>query len=212
MSVGLSEHDSEPVRGLPAELPAGEVRVWQGAPDWKSLAIRALHVRKIAIYFALLLALVAVNSLADGAPLPAAIAGTGRFAVLAAFALAMLLLLAWLMARTTVYTITNRRVVMRFGVALPMTVNVPFKIVAAAAHRSHGDGTGDISLSLSGEDRLSYLVLWPFARGWEIARPQPTLRCATDSDAAAAALAEALQSSALPRTAQVIRNDTSALA
>ena len=49
------EHfDFEPVRGLPALLPAGEKLLWQGSPDWRSLAVRAYHVRKIAIYFLLL--------------------------------------------------------------------------------------------------------------------------------------------------------------
>jgi len=192
-------------------LPAGEFQVWQGTPDWKSMALRALHIRKIAIYFLLLLVVVGINALVEGATFMVAVAGVGRFAILAAVALAVLALLAWLMARTTIYTITNRRVVLRFGIALPMTVNIPFAIVTAAAHRPHGDGTGDISLSLSGEDRLSYLILWPFARGWEVARPQPTLRCTSDSAAATAALAEALHSR-LPPTGNTMPSGSSALA
>ena len=54
------------------------------------------------------------------------------FVPLALVAVGLPALLAWLYARTTVYTITNRRVVMRFGVALPMSLNLPFRMVAAA--------------------------------------------------------------------------------
>jgi hypothetical protein len=39
----------------------GEHVVWQGAPDWRSLAVHAFHVRKIALYFVFMLALQALN-------------------------------------------------------------------------------------------------------------------------------------------------------
>ena len=45
-------------------------------------------------------------------------------------AIGIALVFAWASARTTVYTITNRRVVMRFGIALPMTLNLPFTLIA----------------------------------------------------------------------------------
>ena len=45
----------ETVPGLPAALPAGESLLWQGKPQWRSLAIRALHARKVAIYFLILM-------------------------------------------------------------------------------------------------------------------------------------------------------------
>ena len=51
------EHEWEAAPGLPSALPAGEHVVWQGAPDWRSLAVQAFHVRKIAVYFAFMLAL-----------------------------------------------------------------------------------------------------------------------------------------------------------
>ena len=66
---------------------------------------------------------------------------------------------------------------MRIGIALPMTLNLPF------AHRSrrpgcrlHADGSGDIAAALAGGDRIAYLHLWPHARPWQLARPEPMLR------------------------------------
>ena len=47
----FSEHDSEPVRGLPEPLPPGETLLWQGSPRWWSLALDAYRVRALAVYF-----------------------------------------------------------------------------------------------------------------------------------------------------------------
>ncbi len=44
----------EPRRGLPALLPEGERLLWQGSPRWQSLAVRAYQVRKVIVYFAIL--------------------------------------------------------------------------------------------------------------------------------------------------------------
>ena len=41
----FSEHDSEPLKGLPEALPAGEQVLWQGAPAWRGLALDAYRVR-----------------------------------------------------------------------------------------------------------------------------------------------------------------------
>ena len=46
------EHEFEAAPGLPEPLPAGERILWQGAPDWRALAVHVFHVRKLAAYFA----------------------------------------------------------------------------------------------------------------------------------------------------------------
>ena len=51
----MNEHDHEPIPGLPAPLPANEEILWQGAPDWKTLARRAMRVRVVGVWFALLI-------------------------------------------------------------------------------------------------------------------------------------------------------------
>ncbi len=187
------EHDFEPVRGLPATPPAGERILWQGSPTSKALALRAFHVRGVAIYFAILMTWRAVAHLADGygaadtamallGVLPLALAGLG-----------VLALLGRLNARATVYTITDRRVVMRFGVALPMTVNLPYKVVDSAGLAVHGDGSGDITLTLLGSDRIAWLHLWPHVRPWKLSRPQPMMRGIPEPQKVAALLGGALQ-------------------
>lgn len=187
----------EPVRGLPEALPPGERVLWQGSPDWRSLAVRALHVRKVAIYFALLGAWTAAASvLSDGAALPTALLSAASVLPLAGGAIGLLGLYAWLIGRTTIYTVTDRRVVMRIGVALPLTVNVPHRIVAAAGLKLDGNGAGDIPLALTGRDKLAYLALWPHARPWRVTKPEPMLRSVPDAARVAGLLADALHATA----------------
>ena len=176
----MSDFDFEPIRGLPENLPAGEKILWQGAPAWRVLAKDALHVRKVLFYFGILLMWRLVSARADGDSLYQALVSAVPLLSVATAGLIVLTALAWLLARSTVYTITNRRLVMRFGIALPMTVNVPFGVVESVASTVDANGYGGIALKLSGDDRIAYLNLWPHARRWQFARPQPMLRSIPD--------------------------------
>ena len=188
---GQHEHEHEPQYGLPEELPEGETVLWQGAPDWKALAVRRYHVRKVAVYFALLLGARVVTLMSDGMPLGAALLGTLLLSTLAVVAVGLLAFTAWFAARTTVYTLTNKRVVMRIGIALTISLNLPLKRLQGAALAAFGDGRGDIALQLLGQDRVAYLHLWPHARRWHFVKPEPTLLCLPDAQAVAAQLTAA---------------------
>lgn len=178
----MTEHDHEPIRGLPGLLPAGERILWQGGPDWRVLARSALYTRWIGAYFALLLVL----ALAGGSTFGAAV-----IVLSAALALGLVMGFALLVARTTVYTLTNRRLVLRIGVALNTCINLPLSLVGAAELRQRGGGHGDIALTLSGPHRLGYAVLWPHARPLRFARPQPMLRALPGAAEVARMLADA---------------------
>jgi hypothetical protein len=79
-----------------------------------------------------------------------------------------------------VYAITDRRVVIKLGLVLPTTVNIPFRLIEAAECRRFRDGTGQIALRLSREDRIGYVHLWPHVRPWRLRYPEPMLRGLTD--------------------------------
>lgn len=190
-----SEHDDfafEPVPGLPAMPPEGERILWQGSPGWRGLAWRAFHVRDVSVYFAALVAAQPVLALIAGASLLASVKSMLWVGAAGAVAIGALSLLAWLSARGTVYTITSRRLVMRFGVALPMTINLPFAVVAQAGLRQRRDGSGDLPIGIASGERVSYIVLWPHARPWRLGRPEPMLREVPDAARVADLLGRAL--------------------
>jgi hypothetical protein len=172
------EHEFEAAPGLPEKLPAGERILWQGAPDAVSLGIHVYHVRALGGYFLAMLALQALYLAGepDGITLRPMLLSIGA----ASLALSLLATVAWLTARGTLYTITNRRVVMRIGIVLTITLNLPFKALASAAVRTYRDGSGDIVVDIAGEDRMGWAHLWPHARPWALRKPQPSLRCLGD--------------------------------
>lgn len=192
----MNEHEYEPIPGLPAALPAGEAILWQGAPDWQTLARRAMHARQVAVYFAILVVWGFVAGLADGTPVLQLAVSSLRLSALAVVAVALLALFAWLVARTTLYTITTRRVVLRFGIALPITLQIPFQKIDAAGCHVWPNGAGDLALSLSKTQRVAYLVLWPHARPWKLGRAEPTLRGIPEAASVAQILGRALAASA----------------
>jgi hypothetical protein len=178
--------------GLPDHLPEGERLVWQGRPDWKHLAINVFHVRKVAIYFALIIAVQAAWHLAEGAPLHEALKSAPALLGMGAAACVILSVLAFASARTTHYTLTSKRVLMKVGMALPMIVNVPFSQVNGVSFAVTGGNRGNIVFKTGGPIRLAYLVLWPHARPWHLAKPQPAFRDIPDVEAVASRLARVI--------------------
>jgi hypothetical protein len=191
----MSEFEFEPIPGLPAELPVGETLLWQGSPGWAVTARRVFHVRGVGYYFLALLVWRAVSGWYAGQP--AAQIGVSML-WLAGLGLAIvgfLILVAYMIARGTIYTVTTRRVVMRFGVVFPLSLNIPYRIIESAGFAEYLDGTGDIPLRLRGDGRIAYPHLWPHARPWAINRPEPMLRGIAEARAAARILANALRTS-----------------
>ena len=187
------EVEYEPIPGLPHELPPGERLLWQGRPEWRGLARHTFQVRWLAAYFAVFIFARGVVALQEGQSLGSALLRSAMVLPLAFLCLGLLSLLAWLNARATVYTITSRRVVMRFGIAFPMTFNFPFKRIGAAGLKLRKEGDGDISLQLSGPDRIAWLHLWPHARPWQFAKAQPMLRALADAAPVATLLSDAVR-------------------
>ena len=200
----MKDHEDieiEPIRGLPELPPEGERILWQGRPAWGALAWRAFGVRLVALYFAALGLWRAVEYWAEGRATADILLGVGALAVVGVIAAAILSAMAFGASRTTVYTITNRRVAMRIGVALNLTLNLPFRWIGAAALRLHGDGTADIPLKLTGETKLAYVMLWPHARPWGWREPEPCLRAVPEGGRVAELLAQALRADAARRVA-----------
>ncbi len=188
-----AEHEFEAAHGLPEALPPGERVLWQGRPDARVLAREMLHLRGLSLYFAAMLLWRGGSALADGRSLAEAALATAGLLALSLLALGLLGMLTWLVSRTTVYTLTDRRVVMRIGIVLGITFNLPLRQIECAGLRLYRDGSGDLTLLLDGATRIGYVHLWPHARPWEFKRTQPMLRGLPQAARVAELLAGALQ-------------------
>ncbi|MBP9182200.1 MAG: PH domain-containing protein [Fuscovulum sp.] len=187
------DFDFEPRPGIPAPLPASEEILWQGSPVPRQLAREAYKVNWIAGYMVLIALWKAGATLAD-ASLGQAVAVLIPYLVLAGAAYLVVLFLAWMQARATIYTITTARVILRVGAALPVTYTIPFTCIETAALTTvPTNGTGTLAMATRGDMRLSYGVLWPHVRPWHIRQPQPAFRAIPDAAQVARILADAAQ-------------------
>jgi hypothetical protein len=180
----------EPIEGLPETPPEGEEILWQGKPNWWALAKESLVLPWVMGYF-VFLALWRFVVLSDQVQFMQAVSASMPFIILGLIVCGLLALIAWVQAVTTVYTITTRRVAMRIGAALTVTLNLPYTRIANADLDLRKSGTGTIVLELM-EDKvkLSYLLCWPHVRPWRF-NTQPALRCINDAERVAAILADA---------------------
>jgi hypothetical protein len=199
----------EPIPGLPEELPADEHIIWQGSPDPHALAREALSVRWVAGYFALL-AIWRVGASMPDFPTNVAIMHGLPFVVAGVLSCALLYGIAYMQARATIYTLTNKRVAMRIGAALTMTLNLPYTWIGTAALDEKSKGTGTLAFELIGDSRVSYLMTWPHVRPWYMTRTQPALRCIPDAANVARLFADAAETRiTAPQVARVATKDGS---
>ncbi|BAQ67389.1 hypothetical protein NHU_00218 [Rhodovulum sulfidophilum] len=206
----MSDDDfaAEPIKGLPERLPEGEHILWQGRPDWWALARESLALFWVGGYFVVLF-LWRMIVAAETMPWSQAAVASSFFLVLGAVVCVLLLITAFVQARATVYTVTNRRVALRIGAALDMTLNLPYTQIGNANLDLRKSGSGTIAFELMGTTKFSYLLCWPHIRPWRMARTEPAFRCIPDAAKIARLIADAAETRlSEPRLTRVDADDT----
>lgn len=197
------ENDGPKAFGDRIGTPAPEEKVlWKGRPTVGLLARSAFHAHKAGAYMA---ALAVIAVLMGNTTAALVVVGLGLVLV------GLLYLLAWTSARTTLYILTDARMIMRIGMAIETRINLPLKQIKAANFRARSKGHGDIAFELTGERLLSTLLLWPHVRPFHYAMPQPMLRAVPDAAHVAQMIADArAQYGAIERNLTEIKEATPA--
>ncbi len=190
-----AEYEFEAALGLPEPLPQDEVILWQGAPNWISMAKHVFRLQWLSLYFAVIVILQLISVSSNEGGLAAGWSSVALAFFLAVVGLLLVGLLAYWSATTTMYTLTNRRIVMRVGIVLTVTFNLPYKTLGSADLKLYKDGTGDIPMQIATEDKIAFFHLWPHVRPWRLAKPEPMMRCVPNAKAVATVLTEAWMAS-----------------
>jgi hypothetical protein len=190
-----AEYEFEAALGLPEPLPQDEMILWQGAPNWISMAKHVFRLQWLSLYFAVIVIWQAISVSSSEGGLAAGWSSVALAFFLAAIGLVLVGLLAYWSATTTMYTLTNRRIVMRVGIVLTVTFNLPYKTLGSADLKLYKDGTGDIPMQIATEDKIAFFHLWPHVRPWRLATPEPMMRCVPNAKVVAAILTEAWMAS-----------------
>jgi len=190
-----AEYEFEAALGLPEPLPQDEMILWQGTPNWISMAKHVFRLQWLSLYFAVIVIWQAISVFSIEGGLAERWSSVALAFFLAVIGIVLVGLLAYWSATTTMYTLTNRRIVMRVGIVLTVTFNLPYKTLGSADLKLYKDGTGDIPMQIATEDKIAYFHLWPHARPWRLATPEPMMRCVPEAKQVATILTEAWMSS-----------------
>lgn len=170
------------IAGVDEPLPEGEEILWSGSPEVRATTRHVVHVRVWGAYMAAMVVLVGVSALSS-----LSIADTARVLVLPLLLTAVLLgAVAWLgraVARSSTYVVTTRRVILQVGIAFPIAINIPLRLIDNAALKRFRDGSGELRLTLAPEVKLAYIALWPHVDVFRnVANPRPKLRGLADPE------------------------------
>jgi hypothetical protein len=179
------------IRGVAHALPPGERLLWQGEPVPGLVARHVFHRWLVIGYFAVMIGWWFARTLGT-VEMDAFLPMLGMRLGLAVIVIGTVEFLARVVARTSVYAITSKRLVLKLGMVLPMSINLPFKLVQNAAVGRFRDGSGQIALTLVPGNRLAYIALWPHCKVFKINQPEPVLRGLADPEAVAAILRDAV--------------------
>ena len=176
---------------LAENLPDDEVLIWQGRPEANAIAIRAMYLWYVVAYLLGLVVLRTGYLIMGDAPISEWSALLAWQLLASLFIVGVIVGLSALYGKTTIYSLTTRRLILRTGAAVPIHVNFPLEQIASADLKVFSDGTGDIALKLENSDKLYWLLLWPNVRSWWVRPLQPLLRGLRDFELAASTLANA---------------------
>jgi len=127
----ISEADGPSAHGDPMGTPALDERVlWKGRPNLPVLTRTAFHLGSYAVYMAAMVLLALFFGNVDSAIF---LAGAGVFGGL------VIQLIAWQSARSTLYILTDVRLIMRIGMAVETRINIPLKHIEAAHLNMRGN-------------------------------------------------------------------------
>ena len=193
LSLNESLQAGLPHPGLPGRLPENEHVIWQGAPHWRNFARNVFYSRIVVAYFGIVMLVLMGISILDGGDWREAAKAAIPVIFFALITIGILSILAWIGARATIYTVTNRRVVMRIGAAFSKSVDIPFKVIESVQLKSSPAGLGNISIKLKVGNSIPYFFIWPHARPWRFREAEPMLRAVDDVEAIAKILVEQLE-------------------
>lgn len=193
-----NEQNEQPIDitlGLPGPLPDGEGVLWHGRPEARALSRYLFRWPLVAAYFAVFALLPMFTTAQAGASVAQIALSPVLLLPFAIPVAAVMAVSVWLLARTSTYVITDKRVILQVGVAFTRTVNIPLALIADVAERERAYGV-DLALTLRRPNKIAWLAIWPHARSKHFSNPRPMLRGLPPESPAAGTLVDAVMRAA----------------
>ena len=168
-------------------IPNGESILWKGRPSLWGFSWNLFGLKWITLYLGIL-SIVSVARFFASDFYTAFYVDFLPFFLSGIFASIILIGLAATQTYSTVYIITENRVIIKTGAALSFLISMPFKKIKEVNLQKRGASIGTISFELLSEKRVPYISCWPSVRPWKFKRTQPAFSCIGSVDEVATIL------------------------
>ena len=168
-------------------IPNGESILWKGRPSLWGFSWNLFGLKWITLYLSML-SIVSVARFFASDFYTAFYVDFLPFFLSGIFASIILIGLSATQTYSTVYIITENRVIIKTGAALSFLISMPFKKIKEVNLQKRGASIGTISFELLSEKRVPYISCWPSVRPWKFKRTQPAFSCIGSVDEVATIL------------------------
>jgi hypothetical protein len=168
-------------------IPDGESILWKGKPSLWGFSWNLFGLKWITFYLSIL-SIVSIARFFASDFHTAFYIDFLPFFLSGIFASIILIGLAAIQAYSTVYIITENRVIIKTGAALSFLISMPFKKIKEVNLQKRGASIGTISFELFSKKRVPYISCWPSVRPWKFKKTQPAFSCVRSVDEVATIL------------------------
>ena len=168
-------------------IPEGESILWKGKPSFWGFSWYFFGLKLLAFYL-IILSVVFAARLTVTDFFTAFVVDFLPFLLSGILTSCILMALAKIQSQSSVYIITENRVIIKSGAALSFLISMPFKKIKAVNLQKRKGSLGTISFELNSGKRVPYISCWPSVRPWRFKKTEPAFSCIENVDEVATIL------------------------
>ena len=187
-------------------IPEGESILWKGKPSFWGFSWYFFGLKLLAFYL-IILSVVFAARLTVTDFFTAFVVDFLPFLLSGILTSFILMALAKIQSQSSVYIITENRVIIKSGAALSFLISMPFKKIKAVNLQKRKGSLGTISFELNSGKRVPYVSCWPSVRPWRFKNTEPAFSCIENVDEVATILRKSVMAGRVSLQAPVINSD-----
>ena len=187
-------------------IPEGESILWKGKPSFWGFSWYFFGLKLLAFYL-IILSVVFAARLTVTDFFTAFVVDFLPFLLSGILTSCILMALAKIQSQSSVYIITENRVIIKSGAALSFLISMPFKKIKAVNLQKRKGSLGTISFELNSGKRVPYISCWPSVRPWRFKNTEPAFSCIENVDEVATILRKSVMAGRVSLQAPVTNSE-----
>ena len=187
-------------------IPEGESILWKGKPSFWGFSWYFFGLKLLAFYL-IILSVVFAARLTVTDFFTAFVVDFLPFLLSGILTSCILMALAKIQSQSSLYIITENRVIIKSGAALSFLISMPFKKIKAVNLQKRKGSLGTISFELNSGKRVPYISCWPSVRPWRFKNTEPAFSCIENVDEVATILRKSVMAGRVSLQAPTINSE-----